>query len=113
MRFTSLLIGALSAAALAACANNEPAPRQSARVEPRPAPTAPAARPAPPRETARKETARVAPAPRSTAAAPPAAPAPVITGPKAGEMNLAALIGTDVKDPAGQTIGEVNNVLLD
>jgi sporulation protein YlmC with PRC-barrel domain len=29
------------------------------------------------------------------------------------DMNLAALIGTDVKDPAGQTIGEIDNVLLD
>ncbi len=103
MRPTSLLIGAASAAALAACAANEPAPRQTARVQPRPAPiTSPTARELPPRETA-----RVTPAPRSTM------PTPAVTGPMAGEMNIARLVGTDVKDPAGQTIGEVDNVLLD
>ncbi len=103
MKLASLLIGAASAAALAACAANEPAPRQTARVQPRPAPiTSPTARELPPRETA-----RVTPAPRATM------PTPAVTGPMAGEMNIARLIGTDVKDPAGQTIGEVENVLLD
>ncbi|MGE3332812.1 MAG: PRC-barrel domain-containing protein [Rhodospirillaceae bacterium] len=103
MRLASLLIGAASAAALAACAANEPAPRQTARVQPRPAPiTSPTARELPPRETA-----RVTPAPRA------ATPTPAVIGPVAGEMNIARLIGTDVKDPAGQTIGEVENVLLD
>ncbi|MGE3476686.1 MAG: PRC-barrel domain-containing protein [Rhodospirillaceae bacterium] len=105
MRLASLLIGAVSAAALAACAANEPAPRQTARMEPRPAPiTSPTARELPPRETA-----RVTPA--SRAANP--TPAPVVAGAMAGEMNIARLIGTDVKDPAGQTIGEIDNVLLD
>lgn len=108
MRLTSLLLAAVSAAALAACAGNDPAPRQTARVEPRPAPiTSPTARQLPPRDTTRTETARVTPAPRATT------PAPVVTGPTAGEMNIARLIGTDVKDPAGQTIGEIDNVLLD
>ncbi|MCA0201266.1 MAG: PRC-barrel domain-containing protein [Proteobacteria bacterium] len=110
MRLTSLLIGAASTAALAACAVNEPTPRSTARVEPRPAPiTSPAARQLPPRGTTRTETARVIPAPRAATTTP----APVVTGPMAGEMNIARLIGTDVKDPAGQTIGEIENVLLD
>ncbi len=111
MKFHSLLIGAASVAALAACANNGPPPRDTARMEPRPAPvTAPTAREMPPRETARRETARVQPAPRATAKAEPT---PVLTGPMASELNLAALIGTDVKDPAGQTIGEIDDVVLD
>jgi sporulation protein YlmC with PRC-barrel domain len=106
MRLTSLFIGAASVVALAACAGNDPAPRESARAEPRPAPiTSPAARELPPRDTT--ETARVTPAPRATT------PTPAITGPMAGEMNIARLIGTDVKDPAGQTIGEIDDVLLD
>lgn len=104
MKFHSLLIGAASVAALAACASNGPAPRETARMEPRPAPiTSPTAREIPPRETARAQIA-----PRTQAEAPP-----VLTGPLASELNLAALIGTDVKDPAGQTIGEIDDVLLD
>ena len=110
MKITTFMAGAASLAMLAACANNsEPMPRENARVEPRPAPiTSPSARELPPRETARAEP-RVAPRP-----APRTADAtPVITGPAMGEMNIARLIGTDVKDPAGQTIGEIDNVLLD
>ncbi len=101
MRLGSLFLAAAAATALAACAGNGPAPRETARAEPRPAPiTSPTARELPPRESARTETAR-------------ATPAPVVTGPMAGGMNIARLIGTDVKDPAGQTIGEIDNVLLD
>jgi sporulation protein YlmC with PRC-barrel domain len=105
MKFAAVLIGAASVAALAACANNEP--REVARMEPRPAPiTSPTAREIPPRETPRTETARVAPTQRTTPSQP-------TTGPMASELNLATLIGTDVKDPAGQTIGEIDDVLLD
>lgn len=101
MKFHSLLIGAASAAALTACATNAPAPRETARIEPRPAPiTSPTARELPPRETTRVQAA-------------PQTKTPVVTGPMAGELNLAALIGTDVKDPAGQTIGEIDDVVLD
>jgi len=108
MKITPLMAGAASLAMLAACANNsEPMPRESARVEPRPAPiTSPGARELPPRETARVE-------PRPSTAPRAAEATPVITGPAMGEMNIARLIGTDVKDPAGQTIGEIENVLLD
>ena len=100
MKLNAVLIGAASVAALAACANNQP--REAARMEePRPAPiTSPTAKEIPPRATQRTETARVAPTPRAT-------------GPMAHEVNLATLIGTDVKDPAGQTIGEIDDVLLD
>jgi sporulation protein YlmC with PRC-barrel domain len=106
MKFAAVLIGAASVAALAACANNER--REMARMEePRPAPiTSPTAREIPPRDTQRTETARVAPAPRASAK-------PATVGPMAHELNLATLIGTDVKDPAGQTIGEIDDVLLD
>src|SRR5687768_17426434 len=105
MKLTSVLIGAASVAALAACANNEP--REVARTEARPAPiTSPTARDIPPRETPRTETARVAPAPRP-------ATAPAATGPMPGEMNLATLIGTDVKNSKGETIGEIDDVVLD
>lgn len=76
-------------------------------MEPRPAPiTSPSAKEIPPRAAPKAQTARVTPAPRTT-------PEVAATGPMPGEMNLAALIGTDVKDPAGQTIGEIDNVVLD
>lgn len=107
MKFSAVLIGAASLAALAACASNEPAPRDAARMEPRPAPiTSPTAREIPPRGMSRTETARIAPRTQTQAS-------PTVVGPVGSEMNLAALIGTDVKDPAGQTIGEIDNVLLD
>lgn len=106
MKLNALLIGAVSAAALAACANSEPAPRETARMEPRPAPiTSPTARELPPRETARVETRTTTTTTRTVA--------PSVTTPLPGEMNLATLIGSDVKNPQGQTIGEVENVLLD
>ena len=113
MKIQFLFAGAAAAALLAGCAGDGSS-RQTARVEARPAPvTSPAARNVPPRATprpdaARTETARVAPAARA-----PNEPVPSITGPVAGEMNIGRLIGTDVKDPAGQTIGEIENVLLD
>jgi sporulation protein YlmC with PRC-barrel domain len=106
MKLRAVLITAASLAALAACASNEPAPREVSRMEPRPAQiTSPSARELPPRDTTRTETARIAPRTDERT--------PVITGPMGSDMNLAALIGTDVKDPAGQTIGEIDNVLLD
>ena len=78
-------------------------------MEPRPAPiTSPSARELPPRETARVQTPRPAPRPPAQAEATPA-----VTGPMASTLNLATLIGTDVKDPAGQTIGEIDDVVLD
>lgn len=105
-----LLIGAAASAMLAACANPEPAPRQTTRMEPRPAPlNSPTAREIPPRETARVEPR---PAPRAAAPAATPTPAPT-TGPMRSEMNLATLIGSDVKNSQGQTIGEVDNVVLD
>lgn len=105
MNLRAVLITAASVAALAACASNEPTRRDVSRMEPRPAPiTSPTARELP-AQAPRTETARVAP--RADARGP------VIAGPMGSEMNLAALIGTDVKDPAGQTIGEIENVLLD
>jgi len=105
MKLTAVLIGAASIATLGACAND--APREVARTEPRPAPlTSPAAREIPPREVPRTETARAAPSQRAV----PSQPA---TGPLANGINLGTLIGTDVKDPAGQTIGEIDDVLLD
>ena len=105
MKLSAVLIGAAALAALAACASNEPAPRAVSRMEPRPAPiTSPTARELP-AQAPRTETARIAPRIDERA--------PVITGPMGSEMNLAALIGTDVKDPAGQTIGEIEDVLLD
>jgi len=105
MKLRAVLIAAASVAALAACASNEPAPREVSRMEPRPAPiTSPTAREIP-SQANRIETARIAPRTDERT--------PVVTGPMGREMDLAALIGTDVKDPAGQTIGEIDNVLLD
>ena len=74
--------------------------------EPVPAPLAPPVSASP---------VSTSPAPVLPGSTPPLLPlsAPVVAGAMAGEMNIARLIGTDVKDPAGQTIGEIDNVLLD
>ncbi|MGE4063977.1 MAG: PRC-barrel domain-containing protein [Rhodospirillaceae bacterium] len=104
MKIHALLLGAISVAALAACANNDRSSPEMARAEPRPAPiTSPTARELPPRETA-----RVTPAPATTPTVRPA-----VTGPMPGEMNLAGFIGRDVKNAKGETIGEIDEVLLD
>lgn len=105
MNLRAVLITAASVAALAACAGNDSAPREVSRMEPRPAPiTSPTARELP-AQAPRTETAQIAPRADERT--------PVVTGPMGSELNLAALIGTDVKDPAGQTIGEIENVVLD
>lgn len=106
MKNTVLFIGVAAlgvSATLAGCAQDEAAPRRTAEVmQPAPAPAAapPAARPTSPA------------APRETATArPPAATSPAAD--KVPDTNLARMIGSDVRNSQGQTIGEVESVLLD
>jgi len=100
MKASALLIGAVSVVAFAACASNDPAPRDMTRMEARPAPiTSPTAEQIPPRQVVRSEA--------------PHPPTARVATPAGEQMNLAHMIGSKVKNPAGQTIGEVESVLLD
>lgn len=103
MKFRTLLLGAAAGGLLGACASGAPAPpetpRAPAREDARLAPLPPPARDNPARETARAE--------QNPSVAPRAAP------PAGGALNLAGIIGREVKNARGETIGEIEEVLLD